>query len=272
MYRYYRCPKACSSLIPCDAAEKLSRRTLPRRRRRRTGDHPGVGGRRQPRGYEVDRDSFPNRVIVGIETFPTRSTSCGGSSQDNPHVIGDFTWTGWDYLGEAGIGRRRPPPTTPTARPASAPRIRGCSRWCGDIDITGHRRPASYYREIVFGLRTDPYLAVQRPRAARPRAVGHPVGVDATPSAAGPGPAPRARRSPSRSTATPTRSSCCWTAARSARAGGGGEPLPGRVRGDATRRASSSPSPAPAARRPAASRCGRRPARSRLARRRRPGR
>jgi beta-galactosidase len=35
--------------------------------------------------------------------------------------------------------------------------------WCGDIDLTGHRRPASYYREIVFGLRRDPYIAVLRP-------------------------------------------------------------------------------------------------------------
>jgi beta-galactosidase len=34
---------------------------------------------------------------------------------------------------------------------------------CGDLDITGHRRPASYYREIVFGLRSEPYIAVQRP-------------------------------------------------------------------------------------------------------------
>jgi beta-galactosidase len=24
--------------------------------------------------------------------------------QQNPNVIGDFTWTGWDYLGEADIG------------------------------------------------------------------------------------------------------------------------------------------------------------------------
>ena len=23
----------------------------------------------------------------------------------HPHVIGDFTWTGWDYLGEVGVGR-----------------------------------------------------------------------------------------------------------------------------------------------------------------------
>lgn len=35
--------------------------------------------------------------------------------------------------------------------------------YCGDIDITGFRRPASYYREIVFGLRREPYLTVQNP-------------------------------------------------------------------------------------------------------------
>ncbi len=32
----------------------------------------------------------------------------------------------------------------------------------GDLDITGRRRPQSYYREIVWGLRRDPYIAVQR--------------------------------------------------------------------------------------------------------------
>ncbi len=82
----------------------------------------------------------------------------------HPHVIGDFTWTGWDYLGEAGIGR------TVYGRPDSTLGMQSFlgeypwrTAWCGDIDITGHRRPQSYYREIVFGLRTDPYLAVQRP-------------------------------------------------------------------------------------------------------------
>ncbi|MDY0914552.1 DUF4982 domain-containing protein [Rathayibacter festucae] len=35
--------------------------------------------------------------------------------------------------------------------------------WSGDIDVTGRRRPASYYREIVFGLRHEPYIAVRRP-------------------------------------------------------------------------------------------------------------
>jgi beta-galactosidase len=36
--------------------------------------------------------------------------------------------------------------------------------WTGDIDITGHRRPISYYREIVFGLRHESFIAVQPPR------------------------------------------------------------------------------------------------------------
>lgn len=35
--------------------------------------------------------------------------------------------------------------------------------YCGDIDITGFRRPVSYFREIVFGLRKQPYIVVQDP-------------------------------------------------------------------------------------------------------------
>ena len=34
---------------------------------------------------------------------------------------------------------------------------------CGDFDITGYRRPVSYWREIVWGRRPTPYLAVRPP-------------------------------------------------------------------------------------------------------------
>ena len=34
----------------------------------------------------------------------------------------------------------------------------------GDFDICGNRRPQSYYREIVWGLRSDPYIAVINPQ------------------------------------------------------------------------------------------------------------
>lgn len=111
--------------------------------------------------YELDRELFPNRVIVGAETWPTRIAENWALVTANSHVIGDFTWTGWDYLGETGIGLVRyagEGETTSFSGGGS-----GLTAWCGDIDITGHRRPASYYRETVFGLRTTPYLAVHRP-------------------------------------------------------------------------------------------------------------
>ncbi|QFG22228.1 glycoside hydrolase family 2 TIM barrel-domain containing protein [Actinomadura sp. WMMB 499] len=111
--------------------------------------------------YAQDRDLFPNRIIVGTETFPTRIDTNWKLVEQYGHVIGDFTWTGWDYLGEAGIGRPRYRTSGRSSDLlASYPYLLA---GCGDIDITGHRRPASYYRQIVFGLRAEPFIAVQRP-------------------------------------------------------------------------------------------------------------
>jgi beta-galactosidase len=112
--------------------------------------------------YDLDRDLFPSRIIVGSETFPTRIDGNWRLVKQHGNVIGDFTWTGWDYLGEVGIGRPQYA-TTDGSRPTFTAPYPYLLAGCGDIDITGHRRPASYYRQIVFGLRARPYLAVQRP-------------------------------------------------------------------------------------------------------------
>ena len=109
--------------------------------------------------YELDREQFPNRIIVGTETYPPRIAHNWRLVLDNSHVLGDFTWTGWDYLGEVGVGRIQYSDASPVFE-APYPWI---SARVGDLDITGLRRPISYFREIVFGLRTEPYLAVQRP-------------------------------------------------------------------------------------------------------------
>ncbi|MFI6697621.1 glycoside hydrolase family 2 TIM barrel-domain containing protein [Streptomyces sp. NPDC050509] len=112
--------------------------------------------------YALDRGLFPNRIILGTETFPTRIDGNWRLVKQHGHVIGDFTWTGWDYLGEVGIGR--PQYLTPGGpKPSPTAPYPYLLAGCGDIDITGHRRPASYYREIVFGLRSEPYIAVRRP-------------------------------------------------------------------------------------------------------------
>ncbi len=112
--------------------------------------------------YAIDRDLFPHRVIVGSETFPSEIGRLWPMVRDAPNVIGDFTWTGWDYLGEVGIGATayEEDPDAIAALEREYPYL---TAWCGDLDITGFRRPVSYYREIVFGLRSEPYLAVRRP-------------------------------------------------------------------------------------------------------------
>ncbi|MEH7097965.1 glycoside hydrolase family 2 TIM barrel-domain containing protein [Neobacillus vireti] len=111
--------------------------------------------------YLTDKELFPNRVICGSETFPKNIANNWKLVKENGHVIGDFTWTGWDYLGEVGIGKIEYEETS------NGEGMFGTFPWiaayCGDIDFIGNRRPASYYREIVFGLRKQPYIAVQRP-------------------------------------------------------------------------------------------------------------
>ena len=112
--------------------------------------------------YVIDQDLFPHRVIVGSETFPSQIGRLWPMVRDAPNVIGDFTWTGWDYLGEVGIGATAYA-EDPDAVPGLEREYPYLTAWCGDLDITGWRRPVSYYREIVFGLRAEPYIAVQRP-------------------------------------------------------------------------------------------------------------
>lgn len=54
--------------------------------------------------YAVDARKHPNRIIVGSETFPHELARNWRKVESLPGVIGDFMWTGWDYLGEAGAG------------------------------------------------------------------------------------------------------------------------------------------------------------------------
>ena len=112
--------------------------------------------------YELDAQTHPDRVIVGSETFPAGIAKNWELAKKFSQVVGDFTWTGWDYLGEAAIGAvsYEDDPNYGGGLFRSFPALLA---YCSDIDIIGYRRPASYYREIVFGLRTAPYIAVQDP-------------------------------------------------------------------------------------------------------------
>lgn len=112
--------------------------------------------------YMMDHETYPNRVMCGSETNPGDLDVNWELVEKLPYVIGDFDWTAYDYLGEAGIGKVTygDTPSAPGSFYAPYPTK---SADCGDIDLLGNLKPAAYWRATVLGKRTDPYIAVQDP-------------------------------------------------------------------------------------------------------------
>lgn len=108
--------------------------------------------------YDAYKDRFPNMVFYGSETLPPDIDLNWAKVKEIPACIGDYCWTAWDYIGEAGVGVVDY--DVPTAFKKAYPVYLA---YCGDVDILGNRRPMSYFRQIVWGLRSEPYIAVQLP-------------------------------------------------------------------------------------------------------------
>ncbi len=107
--------------------------------------------------YRKDAARHPQRVIVGSESNPVETVDIWHEVEQLPHVIGDFAWTGWDYVGEAGIAVVR----YNEKRQLYAP-WPGLLAGTPVIDITGHRQTQSFLNEIVWHHTRGPHLAVQR--------------------------------------------------------------------------------------------------------------
>ncbi|HVZ96596.1 MAG TPA: glycoside hydrolase family 2 TIM barrel-domain containing protein [Chitinophagaceae bacterium] len=92
--------------------------------------------------YIPDHVRKPNRVMFATESFALTQFDYWMSVLDHPWVIGDFVWTGFDYIGESSIGWR------------GYPQDKNFYPWniayCGDIDICGWKRPQSYYRDALW--------------------------------------------------------------------------------------------------------------------------
>lgn len=54
--------------------------------------------------YPLEGEAHPNRIVFGSETFPQDIPMNWAMVEQYPYLIGDFMWTAWDYLGEAGLG------------------------------------------------------------------------------------------------------------------------------------------------------------------------
>lgn len=92
--------------------------------------------------YEIDHKRKPERIMFATESYPLQAFNYWMSVIDHPWIIGDFVWTGFDYIGEASIGWR------------GYKQEKNFYPWnlayCGDIDICGWKRPQSFYRDVLW--------------------------------------------------------------------------------------------------------------------------
>ena len=108
--------------------------------------------------YAFDHARYPDRVILGSENFGQEIGLHWPMVLRTPYVIGDFTWTAWDYLGEAGIGKTvffGPDDPGLKKGPYSLMSHSSPFPWRlandADVDINGGLLPQGAYRSVVFG-------------------------------------------------------------------------------------------------------------------------
>lgn len=109
-----------------------------------------------------DHKRVPSRVIVQTESYPRDAFDNWKLVTENKYVIGDFVWTAMDYLGESGIGRFYYTGDV-TGESWERELFPWHGTYCGDIDMTGWRKPISHYRSMLYNDTEKLYLAVKEP-------------------------------------------------------------------------------------------------------------
>lgn len=126
---------------------------------------------------------YPDRLMMTTESHPLDMYLIWQQIEKSPWIIGDFVWSGMDYLGEAGVGYEKSETEIEKVEllpKADAKLINDLGltgelffkqfgrRWpwfnayCGDIDIIGNKKPQSYYRDVVWN-RSEMEIAVHTP-------------------------------------------------------------------------------------------------------------
>lgn len=120
--------------------------------------------------YERDHELYPDRVILGSENYPKEIGMMWPMVERLPYVIGDFTWTAYDYIGEAGIGKTAfVEPDDPMLERGPFALMSHSSQFPwrlandSDYDINGNMRPQGAYRSVVWGS-SDTYLFTANPK------------------------------------------------------------------------------------------------------------
>lgn len=104
--------------------------------------------------YKHDLKKYPDRLILGSETFCKDAYSFWEIAKKNKRIIGDFVWAGWDYIGEVGDGAAE---YSDYKFEDPATRMTGGN---GRIDLNGKPRAEAAYTRVAFERETGPFIAV----------------------------------------------------------------------------------------------------------------
>ena len=107
--------------------------------------------------YKKDLKKYPHRLILGSETFCSDAYRFWELAKDNPRLIGDFVWSGFDYLGETMVGSWE---FAEYAKNFEAG-LGWMSAGSGRIDLTGKPLGEALYTRVAFEQAQGPFLAVR---------------------------------------------------------------------------------------------------------------
>ncbi len=113
--------------------------------------------------HASDHQRDPRRVMWQTESFPRDAFKNWALTHDHPYIVGDIVWTGLDYLGESGIGRYYYEGERPGEHYVDGGQPDWHGAYCGDVDLTGWRKPISHYREMLWNSNISPLTANSSP-------------------------------------------------------------------------------------------------------------
>ena len=107
--------------------------------------------------YRKDLKKYPDRLILGTETFCKDADLFYEIAGKEPRIVGDFVWAGMDYLGETGVGAWE----YEDYAPKDAPKQGWLTAGSGRLDLTGKSIGEASYTKVAFGKEKGPFLGVR---------------------------------------------------------------------------------------------------------------
>lgn len=106
--------------------------------------------------YAHDIKKYPERIILGSETFCSDAYKFWEFAKTHNALIGDFVWAGMDYLGEVGVGSWEYKEYAPSFLHG----VGWVTAGSGRVDLIGNPLGEALYTKVAFELEDKPQIAV----------------------------------------------------------------------------------------------------------------